>query len=312
MESKDNSTSDKAIKKTAEIKPLTFDEVTAIIQSGDSKKLKEVIDAGGVRYVNEKNENMQTLLMIACKNHSIECARVLLDHNASINYRTDTDSVLKSACLSGNLDMLNFIIECGATINDEIIFDLFESDEILLNSEIATILVGHIQDVNGEEEGQRSFLLMACHVKNYAIAELLFERGACLRFVYPDPSEVAARGGEVETVKLVIGRHMTVENTFPIPVKEALLMVSRRGSLDDVQYIVEHAITVDVLTAALYEAIEGSHVFSITAQILLPTRLKIVLICGSRRASKGPLPWCACFSTVEPTLTLLMLMVGHL
>ena len=62
--------------------------------------------------------------MVASQAGFIECARVLLDHNAEINFGTRDDSV-KSACLSGNIDMLRFAIELGVTITDSIIIDLF-------------------------------------------------------------------------------------------------------------------------------------------------------------------------------------------
>ena len=139
--------------KSTKLKPLSFEEIAAIIRSGDGEKLKEIIAAKRVRDVNMHNkEKLHSLLMVASVSGFIECARVLLDHNADINYCSNYDgqSVLCSACMSGNADMFKFIIERGFIINDNVLAKVFSNSGIVLNTEIATILVGHIQDVNGE------------------------------------------------------------------------------------------------------------------------------------------------------------------
>ena len=105
---------------------MSFDEVAAIIQSGDSKKLRAIIKGGRVSDINMLggNRHSTSLLMVACTCGSIECARVLLDHDANINFHTKSMSVLKSACISGNVDILILLIEFGVIVNDNIIFKL--------------------------------------------------------------------------------------------------------------------------------------------------------------------------------------------
>ena len=182
MESKSfiNAT-DEASKVSTEIKPMTFDEVAAIMQSGNSEKLKEVIESGRVSDVDMKNEHLHSLLMVAyrIRYNSIGCVKVLLDHNADINYTYQTHSVLRSACLSGNLDMLNLIIERGVIINDNIISYLFESEELVRDTAIATVLVTNIRDVNFRRIDSRDFLhYAACKAGNATITRMLLESGA--------------------------------------------------------------------------------------------------------------------------------------
>ena len=196
MESKESTSNNEASKQTAEIKLMTFDEIAAIIESGDSDKLKEVIEAGRVGDINTKNENSQSLLMVAYRilYRSIECVKILLDHNADINYQTDYGSVLKCAFLNKNVDMLN----------------------------------------------------------------LMIERGAYFRVVYSDSSEAAAREGD--TVKLIVGRHMTAANILELSVKYALQLASRGGRMDDVQRLMAYGADADALNCALCAAIDGNHV----------------------------------------------------
>ena len=138
MGSKELNKNGTATKKLTKITPITFDEVAAIIQSGDSEKLRESIESGRVSDINmnDISNGHVSLLMVACKSGFIECARVLIDNNADINYlnndhnisnmgyRVFSDSVLISACLSGNIDVLKLIIACGATIKEHSIMSI--------------------------------------------------------------------------------------------------------------------------------------------------------------------------------------------
>ena len=65
--------------------------------------------------------------------------------------------------------MLRFIIKQGVTINDRVLSKLFDFKDIAANTEIATILVNYIQDVNRDinQEGiYDSFLYKACRAGN--------------------------------------------------------------------------------------------------------------------------------------------------
>ena len=143
-------------KKSVTSQPMTFDEVSAIIKSGDSEKLQELIDAGSVRNttaMRNREAYGHSLLLMACQSGFIEYARVLLDHHADINYtyidyETPTVFALQSACLSGNIDMVRFIISRGFEVSDRVVFRLIRNRKIMSNTEIACSLVGYMQDVN--------------------------------------------------------------------------------------------------------------------------------------------------------------------
>ena len=197
-------------------------------------------------------EKLHSLLMVASVSGFIECARVLLNHNADINYCSNYDgqSVLCSACMSGNADMFKFIIERGVIINDNVLAKVFSTSGIVLNTEIATILVGHIQDVNGER-GYGGFLISACFTGNVIAARLLLERGASLD--YSNPLRAATEKGHLEVVKLLL---VWYKNTAQIPQDKlirALRWSSFRGFLDIIRSIVEYGTDVDSLNSALSE-----------------------------------------------------------
>ena len=265
IESTEGSSTHVASKKTVKVMPMTFDEIAAIIQSGDSEKLKELIEEGRVIYINMRSSH-DSLLMVACENGSIECARVLLDRRANINYTNYSGSVLKSACLSGKSNMLRFIIEQSVTMNDRVLSKLFDFKDIAANTEIATILVGYIQDVNRDinQEGiYDSFLYKACRAGNVTIARLLLERGALLGCRYSDPLVAASSNGHVEVVKLLLSWNTSTITNMPLSqerVKEALEHAANGGFVDVARCLVEYGASVKALNSALYEAVGRDHI----------------------------------------------------
>ena len=259
IELRESSTTDRAGKKSAKLIPMTFDEVAAIIGSGNIEKLKEIIETGRLNDINISNGmHGVSLLMIACEIGSIECARVLLDRNADINFSTYSGSVLKSACISGNLDVLTFIIENGVTINDNIILDLFASDAIVCNTEIATILLGHVQNVNGGASHNyttHNLLHYACKAGNLHIVQILLERGCR----YQGPLEVASRYGHLEVVKLLLGWKSNNIRITRESIRKAVACASQYGQIEVVRHLVEYDTNID-LSYALYSAVERNQV----------------------------------------------------
>ena len=244
---------------------MSFDEVAAIIRSGKIEKLKEVFEAGRVSDVNTLSDTYTpSLLMLACKAGFVECARVLLDNNADINYTYQTHSVLKSACLSGNVNMLNLLIEHNVTIDDSLIMELFESDEILRNTAIATILVTKIRDVNFRRIDSHDFLhYAACKAGNAIITRMLLERGA--RYVLGRPGlkfwgllPDAAGAGHLEVVELLLHWNLATERVSQQRANSALCVAAGCGRIKVVQRLVEYG--ADALTVALYSAVAGHHV----------------------------------------------------
>ena len=276
---------------------MSFDEIVTIIRSDDSKKLREIIEGGRVSDVNMKNENLQSLLMIACRirYNSIGCVKVLLDHNSDINYTYQNHTVLKSACLGGNVDMLNLIIERGVIINDSVIQDLFESKDVVRDTKIATILVKYIEDVNFWLEGRNDFLyIAACQAGNVAITRILLERGALVRPGNPDLLLTAARGGHLEMVKVLLGCNMN-GRISPDSVKEALQSASMFGRMEIVRCLVEYGADDDALNCALSWAASGNKVKLIT----------YLIDCGADPNAEGLSPLSAAWRQPDTLRTLL-------
>ena len=243
-------------KKPAKQKPITFDEVAEIIQTGDSDKLREIIESGAVSDINmHQNHGFgSTILMVACEGGFIECARVLLHHNADINYISYDGSVLKSACLSRDSNMLEFIVKHGAVLNDSILLDLFSSGEIVRNTEIATKLVGYIQNVNLEEHRETS-LVKVCSTGNTVVLQLLLDRGALFDRQRSHALELAARNGHVAVIKILLG---IVANDLPPykgAIKDALDAAARYNYIEVAKCIIEFGTDLDSLNHALVRTV---------------------------------------------------------
>ena len=267
IDSSESSTANVANKKSVKLQPMTFDEVSAIIKSGDSEKLKELIDAGSVRNttaMRNREAYGHSLLLMACQSGFIECARVLLDHHADINYtyigyETPTVFALQSACLSGNIDMVRFIISRGFEVSDRVLFRLIRNRMIMCHTEIATTLVGYMQDVNFIC-GHASPLYEACYGGNSSAVRMLLERGAGFRDPNYDPLNGAACGGHLEVIKLLLNWYTKNGRISPSRIEDALDSASRFGYINIMQCLIEYGTDAKALNSALVEAVKSYHI----------------------------------------------------
>ena len=230
-------------------KILAFDEVKLIIQSGNSELLEEEIKAGRI-YVNMcDNETTQSLLMVACETGFTDCVIALINSGADGNYNysqtinglQDYKSVLISACLSGNIDMIETIIKMGFVISDDAILNVFKRSDIVLNTPVAAYLLRHVRDVNYKQ--QQGFLYFTCKAGNAMVVQLLFERGARCRptcAYYQDPLITACRYNHISVVKVLLGwmRFDTPANKNHLSL--ALVRATAHGFLDIVEALIEH------------------------------------------------------------------------
>ena len=267
IESTESSTASFENKKSVKSRHLTFDEVSAIIQSGDSDKLREMIESERVSHIDMRpiyGTSGPSLLMVACQSGFIECARVLLDHNVDVNYiyvqnQSNGGTALKSACMSGNANMVRFIVDRGFTITDLIISGLIRDTKIACNSEIATTLVGYIQDVNFTS-GPCSILYCACSGGNVNAVKMLLERGAGFRDLRYDPLNSAACGRHLEVIKLLLSWYTKNGRISPNRVEAALRSASRFGYINIMQCLIEYGADAKALDSALFEAVDSYHI----------------------------------------------------
>ena len=238
-------------------KKLTFDEVVLVIQSDNSAKLNELINEKRIVDMNMRDlQRTKTLLMATCQIGSISCAKVLIRNNADINGHVGENTALKCACLSGNIKMLQFVIEHGFVINDSVLTKVFEVEFIVLNTEVATELLLHVMDVNyqGTYE-EASLLLYACRYGNIAIVRMLLERGAdksLIHAVYGSSLEVAARHGHTNIVELLL--NWDAADSRPIP-KDSVNMALREAARYGHIAIARRLITAGVDTGTLQDAV---------------------------------------------------------
>ena len=103
--------------------PITFHEIASVIQSGDSNKLKELIETKRITGINteERLHPFRNLLSTACGAGSIECVKVLLDNNIDMTDLIKITTILKSVCLRGDTIMLKLLLERGLELDDDLI-----------------------------------------------------------------------------------------------------------------------------------------------------------------------------------------------
>ena len=235
-----------------------LDEVEAIIKSGDSDLLRIVFETGQFNDINAMKSFLgPSLLMIACQTGFIDCVKVLLDYkNGS---KTQYDCLLLYACLSGKVEMVRFIIENGFEINDTAIMDVFETEVVIKNTEIITILIDYIKIID------LPFLFWASHAGNVTIVQSLLERGANPNSMYCstefDALFGATKKGYYEVVKLLLTWDAIDKRPSQDRLVGALVRAAYNGHIDIALYIFEYGIevTAAALTSALRAAVENNH-----------------------------------------------------
>ena len=177
----------------------------------------------------------------------MDCVKLLLEYKADINYRNKNDSVLSCACRSGSVEMVHFIIASGVEISDEIIKNIFRSTILMQNTEIITILIHHIRNINNAYG--ETFISRASMAGNVAIVRLLLERGANPNIIYSDSIVSACIGGELEVLKFLLSWD-TIDNPIsPDRLIEALGKALDHDHLDIIRFLVEYGVEYDTQEA---------------------------------------------------------------
>lgn len=91
--------------------------MTVCAQSGDAELARTLIRAGarmdacGTSYI-------RTPLCFAAVRNDVELARVLVEAGSDVNSYQDGVTPLGCATRSGNLEMMRYLLECGAQVTD--------------------------------------------------------------------------------------------------------------------------------------------------------------------------------------------------
>ena len=129
--------------------PQNIKHTETLIQTivdNDIKLLLECLSSQ--YYVEGKDSDGKTLLMVAVINANIEACKALLDHGLDLKpYCYDDFDALSYAVISHSVELCNILIEAGA-------------------------------DVNGTNASGRNALMLATTIEDVEIVELLLEKGA--------------------------------------------------------------------------------------------------------------------------------------
>ena len=246
----------KKIKTSEKEMPLSFDEISLIIKSGDCEKLKELIKEGKIDDINMLNNYVlpaQTLLSVACRSGCVSCAEVLIDNGAYFK-PYGTDIVFESACLSDNIDMVNLILSSGYEVTDEGLLKIFSNREIASNTKITEILLDLIKDANYSQEHRGSFLYWTSAAGNLSATQTLLGRGASQ---LPSALRGASAGGHVLVVNLLLCEAKAKPDSWITPeeMRDALVAASVVGHIDVIKMLIEHGVDADALNASLCRAV---------------------------------------------------------
>ena len=249
-----------------EIIQSKFDELASIINRGDSDELRRVFETGQLTDINEpKVLSGSTLLMIACKSGFIDCVKVLLDYKADLNHPDQHDSLLSCVCASGNVEMVRFIIASGFKISDEAIMNVFKTNDLMINTEVVSILVEYIVNINyvsNEDiiaDFHSTYMSWASRTGNVGIVHSLLERGAD---VHEKDLMIASNNGHLEAMKVFLDLEFADKRLSSERLLSVLTHVSYCGHLHIVRYFFENWIldgsdlTSALTTAALSNQVD--------------------------------------------------------
>ena len=245
--------------KVKKFNQIDFDELKALIIKGDSEKLKELIIGRKITSTNMKDQNEdESLLMVACNNDSIECLKLLVDYNVGFHINdNDFYSVLEPICAMcdrGNVEMLQYILEKG--ISDDVIHEIFRRcKDMMSNTEIFTVLVDHIKDIeyNPYSDG---FLYAACYGSNINIVQKLLDRGEFAGSRYHDPLCAASEQGHTHIAELLL----TLSKDKPVDrnrLERALIHSCHRGYVDFMKCLKAYGADADMFSDTLHLSVGG-------------------------------------------------------
>ena len=268
-----------------EIVQLKFDELASIIEKGDSDKVRRTFETGQFDDIHEpKGLCGPTLLMIACKSGFIDCVKVLLDYKADLNHPDQNDSLLSCACVSGNVEMVRFIIASGLEINDEAIMSVFKTNDLMINTEVISILVEYIVDINyvsNEDilaDFHSTYISWASRTGNVDIVHSLLERGAD---VHEKDLMIASNNGHLKAVKVFLDLEFADERLSSERLLSVLTHASYCGHLHIVRYFFENWI------------LDGSDLTSALTTAALSNQVDVIeylLDLASRKGDKYTIP----------------------
>ena len=231
---------------------LTHKKLEIAIKYSNISYLKKLVQTENIKNIDEallhKNSD-KTILMLACEEGNIASVKVLLDNNADPN-ALFKGSGLYYACLSGNMDLIKYMISRVIDIDDEIIFNcLFKSthSKILNNMALVMLLLSHVRDIN-YVTNDGTLLRYACKAGLSGIVTYLMEYGAdrsAVNWLGMDALYIASEWGHVDVVKALVewggGEPIAMSS-----INAALRAACKSNRLEVAAYLIERGADVNL------------------------------------------------------------------
>jgi ankyrin repeat protein len=175
-----------------------FSTLTSVLHREGFNICRILLDNGA--HSDESDSTQESLLMRAASNRQPDICKLLLDHQADINWRMDGEpeeacDALSIASRCGNVELVELFLSRMAHIRPEaLLWSLCCSpdfcEDASKNKKVCELLIRHGADLNPDPEDRDTPLAMALHNEWYDIAELMLSKGA---LVDPnDPSYLTA------------------------------------------------------------------------------------------------------------------------
>lgn len=172
-----------------DIPQLKFEDILSIITEDNCDKLTEVIKQGRMKDIDISKDNTRTSIFVkACELSALKCVKVLLDNNVNFyHYNEQRLDPITAACLKGDLELIKLILnsklfkEKSVAPTDDYqwhIFNCFKYPEILENTNVTTILLDQINNIDYTDSDDHTLLHLACMNGPVSLVYDLLKRGA--------------------------------------------------------------------------------------------------------------------------------------
>ncbi|KAF7349501.1 HET-domain-containing protein [Mycena sanguinolenta] len=221
-----------------------------ILRSDDQKSLLSL----GMQLFQEGSKQYQALyhfnghpqylppLHLCCSGGYLECALQLIENGANINPMDAEDSPLSRASYSGNIDIVNLLLEKGANIN---ILSGYHGSPLAAASvngkmDIVWLLLEKGANINLVGGNYSSPLTVAC-CRSLNIVQLFLEKGGDVNLVggkYGSPLVAASSFGNLNIVQLLLKKGANI-NLVGGEDGTALIAACRGNKLEVVEFLLE-------------------------------------------------------------------------
>ncbi|KAL6602306.1 ankyrin [Neocallimastix sp. 'constans'] len=208
------------------------------------KIVKYLVNNGA--YINRKDQDGNTSLLIASKEGFDEIVKFLVDKNAKVNKFNNVGCTsLMCASQEGHLSIVQYLLSHGADINMKSKNIYNKNDDIKQN--VLSRIKTHIKKILGKEKYGWSALMFAAQNGHLKIVRYLCDQGAVISEKNDQGCNalmIAAEYGHLDVLEYLHNQGLSihVKNREKMT---ALILAAKNGHLPIVQYLVKHGAKID-------------------------------------------------------------------